>query len=254
METIDTAVIGGGVVGLAAALAIARTRHERLPARARAAPGHGHEHAQQPGHSRRHLLPGGSLKAHALRRRRAPAVRILRDARRAIQALRQADRGARRTRGRRSRRSARAVEANGVEGSAMVDAAFIRAREPHVHAHAALYSPDSGILEAEALVRTLARLCEDTGRGGAARNTAHRRRRRARDAIELHTPAERILARSVVNAAGLYADDVSAHASAASRFASIRAAANTPSWCRRSGRWSTRSSIRCRTRMASAST
>ena len=48
-------------------------------------------------------------------------------------------------------------------GLEMVDAAFVRGREPHVHAHAAIWSPASGIVESEALVRTLARLCDDLG-------------------------------------------------------------------------------------------
>lgn len=90
----------------------------------------------------------------------------------------------------------------------MVDVDFIRRREPHVHAVAALWSPDTGIIDAEALVGVLARLCREHGvatltatpLSGASQTAA---------GVELATPRERFIARTVVNAAGLYADEVS---------------------------------------------
>ncbi|HUQ87829.1 MAG TPA: FAD-dependent oxidoreductase [Vicinamibacterales bacterium] len=98
--------------------------------------------------------------------------------------------------------------ANGVTSVEFVDAGFIKKKEPNVRAVAALWSPDTGILEAEALVKALEHLCKDrdvallvgsplTG----ATTTA--------DGIELATPHEQFIAGTVVNAAGLYADKIS---------------------------------------------
>ena len=98
--------------------------------------------------------------------------------------------------------------ANGVRGLEIVDAAFISAREPHVRAVAALWSPNTGHVDASALVLALRRVAErdDVGMVMAA---ALIEGERQGDGFVLHVGEETVRARVVVNAAGLYADDVS---------------------------------------------
>ena len=209
MEAVDTAIIGGGVVGLAAALAVATRGHSVCLLERESRLGTGTSSRNSQVIHAGIYYPTGSLKAthcvagarmlyefcetYGVPFRRCGKLVVAHDAAESA-ALEQL-----RARG----------EANGVEGLSIVGPDVIRAREPHVQAHAALFSPHSGILEADALIKTLARLCEDEAVAllpGTPLTGAVSRGR----AIELRTPSEQILARSVVNAAGLYADEVSA--------------------------------------------
>jgi len=102
----------------------------------------------------------------------------------------------------------RTARANGVDVE-MVDRAFIHAHEPHAAGVAALFSPTTGIVSPEGLVQVLRRLC-DHGEVAWLPGTALTGGGSTGDLLEVATDRERIAARVVVNAAGLYADRVSA--------------------------------------------
>ena len=131
---------------------------------------------------------------------------------------------------------------------------FVRAREPHVRPTAALWSGSTGIVEPEALVRTLKHLCDArdvmlvVGSAAVAGESDG-------DRLVVRTPSESVTAATVVNCGGLYADDVSAMFGGET-FRIYPCRGDTPSSRRRSGTWSTGRCTRCRTRqaMGSAST
>ena len=205
---IDVAVIGGGVTGLAAARAIADTgasvcvleRHPH-PGMDTSTHNSGVIHAGI-------YYPAGSLKARLCvegarlmyefcARYGVPHVHsgklIVAHDEREVHELEALQR--------------RGTE-NGVAGLELVDRAFIVAREPAVNTRYALWSPDSGIVNAEELVKALLR----TGAAAGVMFLPGTRvigADRHPDGMVLTTERESILARTVVNAAGLYADEVS---------------------------------------------
>jgi len=208
MVRVDVAVVGGGVTGLASALALADRgasvcvlEREAKPGRATSTHNSGVIHAGL-------YYPAGSLKArlcvegrnrlyqfcakHGVPHARGGKLVVAGDAHE-VDGLDQL--------------RAKAA-ANGVRVE-MVGPDFVRQKEPNVRAHAALWSPDTGIVEAEALVKALEHLCREQDVAivvgspltGAAPHP---------EGIELATPHERFIAGTVVNAAGLYADTTSA--------------------------------------------
>ena len=97
---------------------------------------------------------------------------------------------------------------NGVPGLSLVDSAFIKRREPHVEAKAALFSPNSGRVDAHALVTALLR---DGERAGAIllRGARLVDGEPASGGYRLRLDRETLTCEVVVNAAGLEADSVS---------------------------------------------
>jgi glycerol-3-phosphate dehydrogenase len=108
-------------------------------------------------------------------------------------------------------------EENGVEGLRIVGPAEIRAREPHVAGIAALDVPSTGIVSAEELVHAYARVATIQGanivtRAQVVSLEASRETIRVglRIGDEEDSQRETIEAKCVINAAGLFADEVAA--------------------------------------------
>jgi L-2-hydroxyglutarate oxidase LhgO len=108
-------------------------------------------------------------------------------------------------------------ETNGVAGLRIVGPEEIRKREPHIRGVAALEVPSTGIVSSEDLVRTYARLAVDNGAHIVSRakvTALEPKRDTIRVSLRIGDDGdaqdETIEARCVINAAGLYADEVAA--------------------------------------------
>jgi glycerol-3-phosphate dehydrogenase len=106
-------------------------------------------------------------------------------------------------------------EENGVEGLRILDAAGLHRLEPHVRGYAALEVPSTGICSSEELVHAFARRAE--GQGANLVNHAKvQSLDPQKDSLKVGlrigdeelSQTEKISARCVINAAGLYAEEV----------------------------------------------
>lgn len=208
MEVIDVLVVGAGVAGLAAASELAHAGYtvviiDRLPRAGMETSTHnsGVIHGGL-------YYPPGSLKGALCREGVELLYRFCRD--RDVPARRCGKLVVARTEEEIPELEALHARGttNGVPGLELVDRAFVRAREPHVEAVAALWSPTSGIVDASALVRALLREAQRYGAiflpasaaiGGSP----------VLGALEVRLERESLRAACVVNAAGLHADEIS---------------------------------------------
>jgi L-2-hydroxyglutarate oxidase LhgO len=208
MEQIDVVVIGGGVSGLASALAIAKRglsvcvleKHPR-PGLETSTHNSGVIHGGI-------YYPAGTLKSQLCIEGRPLLYEFCRAQNVAHEKCGKLIVASDESEIPRLEKLYQTGVANGVEGLRMVDRAFIAKREPNIRAAAGIFSPETGIVEPEALVHALRRAGEAEGAiflPGTKLVGADA----GQDGIVLRTEREAILASTVVNAAGLYADEVS---------------------------------------------
>jgi glycerol-3-phosphate dehydrogenase len=225
MDEVNILIIGGGVVGCAIAAELSKQWQdvfvvERFPrvGMATSTRNSGVIHSgiyYSPGSLKaRHCLQGNALtfafcEEHNVPHRRTGKLVVATQAREepALEALYK--RG----------------QDNGVEGLRLIGPAEIREREPHIAGVTALEVPSTGIVSAEELVRAYARVAVEQGVHIVTRAqvmslepTVKSIRVGIRVGEDVNTPPgpdkiaahETIEARCVINAAGLYADDVAA--------------------------------------------
>jgi glycerol-3-phosphate dehydrogenase len=220
VDRANIVIIGGGVVGCAVALAVSRRWSdvflvEQMPKLGMGAStrNSGVIHSgiyYPPGSLKARLCVAGNrmlyefCAAHHVPHRNCGKLVVAHDAKQIAELERLAENG----------------RANGVAGLRVVDRAAVRAREPHIEAAAALEVPSTGIISAEDLIKTLARLATDQGASLLTRTRVVRLDPRA-DAVAVtlvegdadggaERSEETIEARCVINCAGLYADEIAA--------------------------------------------
>jgi L-2-hydroxyglutarate oxidase LhgO len=205
----DVAIVGGGIVGLATALALNELNPalklvllEKEPGVARHQTGHnsGVIHAgiyYKPGSYKARLcVEGGRLMtefcdAGGIPYRRCGKV---------IVAVNEAELPRLESLYERGR-------VNGVPGLEMIDASRIREIEPHAAALRAIYSPNTSIVDFAQVGQTIAARLLGRGVEILTRARVHRIRR-VDGSILLESERETVTARNIINCAGLYADAI----------------------------------------------
>ena len=207
-EIIDVAIIGAGVVGLSTACAIASRHHSTCIVELEARPGlAGSTHNSGVIHSGIYYKPNSQKAALCVegkerlysfcREHDVPHERCGK----LIVASKTADIG----------KLEELMTLGGYNGLAdleIVDRSFVRKREPYVEAIAAIWSPTTGIVETESFVRAL---FQHAIRNGVATllNTRLQTGTAEKAFVVINTERETFGARVIINAAGLFADEVS---------------------------------------------
>ncbi|GIX07638.1 MAG: hydroxyglutarate oxidase [Candidatus Poribacteria bacterium] len=204
----DLAIVGGGIVGLATALAL--TEHYRLrlvllEAEDRLA---SHQTGHNSGviHSGLYYRPG-SLKAHTCVTGREMLYRfcekhdiphercgkvVVAVSKEELPRLDELER-----RGR----------ANGLNGLRRLEGEAVRELEPHVRAQAALHVPETGIVDFAAVARKIAELAQERGAEIRTRSRLLAVQRRSHE-LALETTSGTVAATGLINCGGLYCDRI----------------------------------------------
>lgn len=98
---------------------------------------------------------------------------------------------------------------NGVEGLRIIDAAAIRAREPHIAGTAAIEVPSTGIVASEDLVKAYARIAVEQGADIVTQAKVEKIDVKG-GLVRVTSSAGEIETRCLVNSAGLFADEIAA--------------------------------------------
>lgn len=206
---VDVVVVGAGAVGLAVAAAFARGGKDVLVLEAAPAIGTGTSARNSEVIHAGMYYPTGSLKH-----------RLCVAGRRALYAYLQQRNIAHRRCGKLIVATADAEaakidaihaigQANGVEGLELLSAQAAKALEPALSCTAALWSPETGIVDAHGYMLALQGEIEDHG-GAIALQSPVERIERLGGGFRVHTPDAAIACRQLINSAGLHAQRIAA--------------------------------------------
>ena len=207
--TADLAIIGGGIVGCATALAISsRNPGLKIVLFEKEAQLASHQTGHNSGviHAGLYYRPG-SLKAATCTSGREALYRFCAEhdiphqrCGKVVVAVDEAELPALEELERRG-------QANGLDGLQRLTAAALKEREPHVRGVAGLFVPQTGIVDYVRVTQTMAKIVESRG-GVVHLQTPINRVSKEQDSFLLHAARGTFRARGVINCAGLHADRV----------------------------------------------
>ncbi|MCP4619898.1 MAG: FAD-dependent oxidoreductase, partial [Bradyrhizobium sp.] len=209
MEKVDIAIVGAGVLGLAAAARLSRVGRSVVVLEK--APRYGTEISSRNSeviHAGIYYPPK-SLKSRLCHEGRRRLYELAEKhnifARRTGKFIVAADaEEAERLEGIRSN-----AAASGAEGLELVDGATVRRKIPGIKAKSALWCPESGIIDSEELMGHFFRRAEDGGAVFLFQNAVHSIARRSGGyVVAFGEDGEKLHARWLINAAGLHADKI----------------------------------------------
>ncbi len=213
MDRANIVIIGGGVVGCAIARAVSKRWDnvfllEQLPKLGMATSTrnsgviHSGLYYTSGSLKARHCLAGNRLTyefcaAHNVPHRRTGKLIVASTSEEEAELAELAERG----------------RANGVEALRIIDRKALREREPHIAGRAALAVPSTGIVSSEELVKAYARTAAEQGASIVTRAFVEGldpQRDSIRVFVRIEDAVETVETRCVVNAAGLFADEIAA--------------------------------------------